>query len=87
MNRDDVSIAALRGHLSMVRDLLSQNTRMVEKCASGKPYLWRMEFLDDGAWHLVEGTSLLRWSYLGRRTTRVFRNRILPARELGAPGW
>ena len=66
--------------LCLVRDLLSPDMRIVEKCANGKPYKWLVQILRNGNWYTEQTSSLLFFNFIGRRSERIFMNRTLPGR-------
>ena len=71
--------------LGLARDLLSPAMRVRERYASGKPYRWHIEYLDDMQWRVEHETVLLFWNYFGRRSERIYQNHTLPSRTSGAP--
>ena len=76
-NPDDLAAHAL----GLVRDLLSPAMRIRERLAGGKPYKWIFELYHDGQWMAEEWCGLFFWNYIGKRTEKIYQNRILPARE------
>jgi hypothetical protein len=76
-NPDDLAAHAL----GFVRDLLSPEMRIRERLAGGKPYKWIFELYQDGHWIAEEWCGLFFWNYIGKRTEKIYQNRILPARE------
>ena len=76
-NPDDLAARAL----GLVRDLLSPAMRIRERLAGGKPYKWLFELYHDGQWIAEEWCVLFFWNYIGKRTEKIYQNRILPARE------
>jgi hypothetical protein len=67
--------------LGLVRDLLSPAMRIRERLAAGKPYKWAFEFCQDGKWITEEWIGLFFYNYFGKKTEKIYLNRILPARE------
>ncbi|NLH18332.1 MAG: hypothetical protein GX455_17290 [Phycisphaerae bacterium] len=67
--------------LGFVQDLLGPNMRVREVCAGGKPHKWGIEILQNGQWQTEEWTGLIFWNYFGKKSERIYMNRILPARE------
>ena len=63
------------------RDLLSPVMRIRERLAGGKPYKWIFELYHDGQWIAEEWCGLFFWNYIGKRTEKIYQNRILPAME------
>ena len=76
-NPDDLAARAL----GLVRDLLSPVMRIRERLAGGKPYKWAFELWQDGQWVTEEWAALFFFNYFGKRTEKLYQNRILPARE------
>jgi hypothetical protein len=67
--------------LGFIRDLLSPAMRIRERLAGDKPYKWSFEVYQEGQWVTEEQVGLLFWNYFGKRTEKIYQNRILPARE------
>lgn len=67
--------------LGYVQDLLGPNMRVRELCAGGEPHKWGIEILQEVQWQTEEWTGLVFWNYFGKRSERIYMNRILPARE------
>jgi len=76
-NADELAAHAL----GLVRDLLSPAMRIRERLAGGEPYKWAFESYQDGQWITEEWIGLLFWNYFGKRTEKVYQNKVLPARE------
>src|SRR5262245_33584768 len=66
--------------LGLVRDLLSPDMRVREFCASGSGYRWQIEICTADGWKPTEVTGLIFWTYFGRRSEKIYQNRILPGR-------
>ena len=66
--------------LGLVRDLLSPDMRIVQKCVNNKPYKWSLQALQNGTWHTEENMAFLIFNFFGRRSERVLTNRVLPGR-------
>ena len=66
--------------LGFVRDLLSPDMRIVQKCANSKPYKWSLQVLRDGKWHAEQNMALLIFNVFGRRSEIILTNRVLPGR-------
>ncbi|MCE5323304.1 hypothetical protein LLG46_08315 [bacterium] len=66
--------------LGLTRDLLSPDMRILQKCTNGKPYKWSLQVLRNGTWHTEQTMGLLVFNIIGKRSERVFTNRLLPGR-------
>lgn len=76
-NPDDL----VKDVLGLVRDLLSPAMRIRERLAGGKPYKWAFEVLHEGEWIPEEWVGLLFWNYFGKRSEKIYQNKILSERE------
>lgn len=66
--------------LGLTRDLLSPDMRLREMCAGGYPYKWIVETYDGTTWRAEFEAGLLLFNYFGRRSERLFQNRLLRGR-------
>jgi len=76
-NPDELAAQAL----GLIRALLSPAMRIRERLAGGKGYKWVFEMYQDGHWITEEWVGLFFWNYFGKRTEKIYQNRILPPRE------
>ncbi|HBG28392.1 MAG: hypothetical protein A2Y10_11160 [Planctomycetes bacterium GWF2_41_51] len=76
-NADELAAQAL----GLVRDLLSPGMRIRERLAGGIPYKWAFETYQNGRWLTMEWIGLIFWNYFGKRTEKIYQNKVLPARK------
>lgn len=67
--------------LGLVRDLLSPTMRIRERLSGGEPYKWAFEVYHNGKWITEEWVGLFFWNYFGKRSEKIYQNKVLPARE------
>ncbi len=66
----------------LVRDLLSNAMRVLEKRSNDSAYCWQLQINENGCWKTESKTSLLFWNYFGKKSEVVFSNNTLPKRAL-----
>ena len=76
-NPDELAAHAL----GLVRDLLSPAMRIRERLAGGEAYKWAFESYLDGKWLTEEWVGLFFWNYFGKRSEKIYQNKILPPRD------
>ena len=66
--------------LGFVRSLLCPDASLTVSYTGGKPYKWALSY-PIGNTRTIDRTGFLLFNYLGRRTSRVFKNHHLPSRH------
>ena len=62
-------------------DLLTPLMRVREQCAGSGAYKWTLECWRGDSWEDRGTMGLLFFRYWGKRTERIYRNRVLPLRD------
>lgn len=67
--------------MGLVRDLLGPNMRIREILSNGKPRKWITECYINNKWISDGETGLLVWNYLGKKSEKIYQNKILEPRK------
>ena len=66
--------------LGLIRDMLSEGMRVLQKESNGKPYRWSIQSNSNGQWITEETSGIFFWNYFGKKSERIFTNHHLPIR-------